>query len=97
MKRKINLRKLDSRSVKAKFIGYDDRSTGYILQEFDSKKVIKARNAIYLSNGNDKSRNPNLVSRKMDLDDDRSNDKDTKIPVQGGVGENNAARCPKPA
>ena len=40
---------------------------------------------------------PNLVSRKMDLDDDRSNDKDTKIPVQGGVGENNAARCPKPA
>ena len=44
MKRKINLRKLDSRSVKAKFIGYDDRSTAYILQEFDSKKVIKARN-----------------------------------------------------
>ena len=27
----------------------------------------------------------------MDFDDDRSKDEDTKIPVQGGVGENNAA------
>ena len=43
MKRKINLRKLDSWSVKAKFIGYDDRSTAYILQGYDSKKIIKAR------------------------------------------------------
>ncbi len=50
MKRKINLKKLDSRSVKAKFIGYDDKSTAYILQEFDSKKVIKARNVIFKEN-----------------------------------------------
>ena len=50
MKKKINLKKLDSRSVKAKFIGYDDKSTAYILQEFDSKKVIKARNVIFKEN-----------------------------------------------
>ena len=99
MKRRINLRKLDSTSVKAKFIGYDDRSTAYILQEFDSKKIIKARNVIFreseiqslsakemISLGN-----PNLVCPNMDFDDDRSNDEDAKLPVQGGVGENNAA------
>ena len=99
MKRKINLRKLDSRSVKAKFIGYDDRSTAYILQEFDSKKVIKARNVIFreseIQSFSEKEtislENPNLVSPNMDFDDDRSKDEDTKIPVQGGVGENNAA------
>ena len=99
MKRKINLRKLDSRSVKAKFIGYDDRSTAYILQEFDSKKVIKARNVIFreseIQSFSAKEtislENPNLVSPNMDFDDDRSKDEDTKIPVQGGVGENNAA------
>ena len=99
MKRKINLRKLDSRSVKAKFIVYDDRSTAYILQEFDSKKVIKARNVIFreseIQSFSAKEtislENPNLVSPNMDFDDDRSKDEDTKIPVQGGVGENNAA------
>ena len=99
MKRKINLRKLNSRSVKAKFIGYDDRSTAYILQEFDSKKVIKARNVIFreseIQSFSAKEtislENPNLVSPNMDFDDDCSKDEDTKIPVQGGVGENNAA------
>ena len=99
MKRKINLRKLDSRSVKAKFIGYDDRSTAYILQEFGSKKVIKARNVIFreseIQSFSAKEtislENPNLVSPNMDFDDDRSKDEDTKIPVQGGVGGNNAA------
>ena len=99
MKRKINLRKLDLRSVKAKFIGYDDRSTAYILQKFDSKKVIKARNVIFreseIQSFSAKEtislENPNLVSPNMDFDDDRSKDEDTKIPVQGGVGENNAA------
>ncbi len=50
MKRKINLKKLDSRSVKAKFIGSDHKSTAYILQEFDLKKVIKARNVIFKEN-----------------------------------------------
>ena len=43
-KRKVNLRKLDSRSVKAKFIGYDSNSTAYILQELATKKIFKARN-----------------------------------------------------
>ena len=32
--------------------------------------------------------NPNLVSPNMDFEDDRSNDDDTKISVQGRVGEN---------
>ena len=90
---------MDSRSVKAKFIGYDVRSTAYILQEFDSKKVIKARNVIFreseiqLFSAKEtiSLENPNLVSPNMDFDDDRSNDEDTKIPVQSGVGENNAA------
>ena len=97
MKRKVNLRKLDSRSVK--FIGYDDRSTAYVLQEFDSKNIIKARNVIFreieIQSFSAKEtislENPNLVNPNMNFDDDRSNDEDTKIPVQGGVGENNAA------
>jgi hypothetical protein len=46
-KRNVNLRKLDSRSVKAKFLGYDDKSTAYILQEFSTKKIIKARNVLF--------------------------------------------------
>ena len=31
-KRNVNLQKLDARSVKAKFVGYDSKSTAYILQ-----------------------------------------------------------------
>ena len=49
-KRKVNLRKLDSRSVKAKFIGYDSNSTAYILQELATKKIIKARNVLFEEN-----------------------------------------------
>ncbi len=94
MKRKINLKKLDSRSVIAKFIGDDDKSTAYILQEFDLKKVIKARNVIFKENDirsfsekeTIRTENPNLVSPNMDFEDYRSNDDDTKIPVQDSVG-----------
>ena len=90
------MKKLDSRSVKAKFIGYDDKSTAYILQEFDSKKVIKARNVIFKENEIQSFSaretmspdNSNLVSPNMDFEDDRSNDEATKIPVQARVGEN---------
>ena len=49
-KRKVNLRKLDSRSVKAKFIGYDSNSAAYILQEVATKKIIKARNVLFEEN-----------------------------------------------
>ena len=98
MKRKINLKKLDSRSVKAKFIGYDDRSTAYILQEFNSQKIVKARNVIFKENEIQSfsaketinPENSNLVSPNMDFESDRSNDEDTKIPVQDRVGENAA-------
>ena len=38
-----------------------------------------------------KEANPNLVSPNMDFEHDRSNDKDTKIPVQDKVGGNNTA------
>ena len=98
MKRKINLKKLDLRSVKAKFIGYDDRSTAYILQEFNSQKIVKARNVIFKENEIQSfsaketinPENSNLVSPNMDFESDRSNDEDTKIPVQDRVGENAA-------
>ena len=98
MKRKINLKKLDSRSVKAKFIGYDDRSTAYILQEFNSQKIVKARNVIFKENEIQSfsaketinPENSNLFCPNMDFESDRSNDEDTKIPVQDRVGENAA-------
>ena len=46
-KRKKSFKKLDPRSVKAKFIGYNDRSTAYVLQEFDTRKIIRARNVLF--------------------------------------------------
>ena len=52
MKKNINLRKLDSRSVKAKFIGYDDRRTAYILQELTRRK---SSNCAMLSSEREKS------------------------------------------
>ena len=72
MKRKVNLKKLDPRSVKAKFMGYDDKSRTYILQKFDSKKVIRARNVIFKESEMQSlsaketinTENPNLVSPK---------------------------------
>ena len=99
MKRKDNLKKLDPRSVEAKFIGYDDKSTAYILQEFESKKVIRARNVIFKESEiqslsakeSINTENPNLVSPNMDFEDDLSNDENTKIPVQDKAGENNTA------
>jgi hypothetical protein len=77
-KRKINLRKLDSRSVEAKFLGYDDKSTAYILQEFSTKKIIKAR----------RPKESFLESPNIDLDNERSNDQTTEKPVEDKVGEN---------
>ena len=90
-KRKVNLRKLDSRSVKAKFIGYDSNSTAYILQELATKKIIKARNVLFEENeiqpfspkeeiyqGEKILESPNL-----DLHDEQLNEK----PVGDEVGE----------
>ena len=90
-KRKVNLRKLDSRSVKAKFIGYDSNSTAYILQELATKKIIKARNVLFKENeiqpfspkeeiyqGEKILESPNL-----DLHDEQLNEK----PVGDEVGE----------
>ena len=65
------------------------------MQELESKKVVKARNVIFkeseIQSFSIKEENPNLVSPNMDFEDDRSNDEDTKIPVQDKVGENNTA------
>ena len=85
--------------MEAKFIGYDHKSTSYILLECDCKKVIKARNVIFkeseiqfLSTKETiNTENPNLVSPDIDFEDDRSSDKNTKIPVQDRVGENSTA------
>ena len=36
--------------MKAQLIGCDEKITAYMLQEFDSKKVIKVRNGIFRKN-----------------------------------------------
>ena len=98
MKKKINLKKLDSRSTKAKFIGFDDKSMAYIRQEFCSMKIIKARNVIFEENyilafSTKETINPKesiLVSPNMDLEDDRTrNTETTENPVQDKGEENN--------
>ena len=95
-KRKVNLRKLDSRSVKAKFLGYDDKSTAYILQEFSTKKMIKARNVLFKEDEiqsfsakeNSRPEESFLESPNIDLDNERSNDQTTEKPVEDKVEEN---------
>ena len=91
LKRKVNLRKLDSRSVKAKFIGYENNSTAYILQELATKKIIKARNVLFEEN-EIQPFSPKeeiyqgekiLESPSLDLHDEQLNEK----PVGDEVGE----------
>ena len=95
MKRKINLKKLDSRFVKAKFIGYNDKSTAYILQEFKSMKVIKAHKESEIQPFSAKDiinpEQPNLMTPNMDFDDDRLKDEKTNELIQDEVGKNNVA------
>ncbi len=92
MKRKVNVRKLDPRSVKAKFIGYDDKSTAYILQEFSTKKIIKARNVLFKeeeiqSFSTKEEPNPEeSIFESPDLDNECSN-KTKEKPVEDQVGE----------
>ena len=84
-KRKVNLRKLDSRSVKAKFLGYDNKSTAYILQEFSTKKIIKACNVLFKEDEiqsfsakeNSRPEESFLESPNIDLDNERSNHRET--------------------
>ena len=81
--------------MKVEFIGYNNRHTAYILQEFNSQKVIKACNVIFKQNEIQSfsaketinPKNPILASPNMNVDNDRSNGKNTKIPVQDRVGE----------
>ena len=88
-KRKVNLRKLDSRSVKAKFLGYDDKSTAYILQEFSTKKIITARNVLFKEDEIlSFSAMENSRPEDIDLDNERSNDQTTEKPVEDEVGDN---------
>ena len=68
----------------AKFMGYDDRSAAYILQEFDSEKIIKARNITFresevqsfAAKETISPEHSNTVSPNMDCDDDHSKDED---------------------
>ena len=50
LKRKAKLSKLEPKATKAKFIGYSDECKGYILQEFDSRKVVVARHVSFMEN-----------------------------------------------
>ncbi len=92
MKRKVNVRKLDPRSVKAKFIGYEDKSAAYILQEFSTKKIIKARNVLFKeeeiqSFSTKEEPNPEeSIFESPDLDNECSN-KTKEKPVEDEVGE----------
>ena len=67
--------------MKARFFWYDNKSADYILQEFETKKVVKARNFFFreseIQSFSLKEENLNLVSPNMDFEDDRSNDEDT--------------------
>ena len=77
-------------------MGYDDiEAQHYILQEFDSEKIIKARNVTFresevqsfAAKETISPEHSNTVSPSMDCDDDRSKGEVTKIPAQGKVGE----------
>jgi hypothetical protein len=82
--------------VKAKFLGYDDKSTAYILQEFSTKKIIKARNVLFKEDEiqsfsakeNSRPEESFLESPNIDLDNERSNDQTTEKPVEDKVEEN---------
>ena len=94
-KRKVNLRKLDSRSVKAKFIGYDSNSTAYVFQELATKKIIKARNVLFkedeiqpLSSKEEIYQGERILeSPNLDLDEECSNEQTKEKPVADKVGE----------
>ena len=94
-KRKENLRKLDSRSVKAKFIGYDSNSTAYVFQELVTKKIIKARNVLFkedeiqpLSSKEEIYQGERILeSPNLDLDEECSNEQTKEKPVADKVGE----------
>ena len=94
-KRNVNLRTLDARSVKAKFVGYDSKGAAYILQDLTTNKIIKARNVLFkddeiqplssieeLHQGNTILKSPNL-----DLDEDCLNEQTKEKPVGNKVEE----------
>ena len=65
LKRKGQLKKLDQRSTKAKFIGYEDCSKAYIVQELETKRVIRARNVVF-----DETQIPKLGENKDEQEPD---------------------------
>ena len=94
-KRNVNLRKLDARSVKAKFVGYDSKSTAYILQDLTTNKLIKARNVLFkedeiqpLSSKEELHQEDTILkSPNLDLNEDCLNEQTKEKPVGDEVGE----------
>ena len=94
-KRNVNLRKLDARSVKAKFVGYDSRSTAYILQDLTTNKIIKAGNVLFkedeiqpLSSKEELHQGDTILkSPNLDLNEDCLNEQTKEKPVGDEVGE----------
>ena len=93
-KRKVNLRKLDSRSVKAKFIGYGN-STAYVFQQLVTKKIIRARNVLFkeneiqlLSSKEEIYQGERILeSPNLDLDEECSNEQTKEKPIADKVAE----------
>ena len=104
-KRNVNLRKLDARSVKAKFVGYDSSSTAYILQDLTTNKIIKARNVLFkedeiqpLSSKEELHQGDTILkSPNLDLNEDCLNEQTKEKPVGDEVGEteNEVPNAPK--
>ena len=94
-KRKVNLRKLDSRSVTAKFIGYDSNSTAYVFQELVTKKIDNARNVLFkedeiqpLSSKEEIYQEERILeSTNLDIDKECSNEQTKEKPVADKVGK----------
>ena len=94
-RRKMNIRKLDPRSVKAKFIGYDSNSTAYVLQELTTKKIIKARIVTFkedeiqpLSYIEESCQGDTILeSLNLDLEDTLPHHRNKENPVGDDVGK----------